>query len=391
MPLLFDREVIGPKTHAFVIGVGNYPFARAGQGVSAKLRAVPALPSAADSAKLVCNCLIENKDRLAAPLATLDVLISDPPATENRYPWVPAVHVDSATVSNVGTRGFAWYQRLSVQPGDVAFFYCCGHGASHLQQPVVFLEDLNSNPTYLWSHINLGELSYRLRKHQSISAAFLFSDACGEFIPQFELIKQAVPCPFYPDETESMFSVSRNQVSLLCAASENQLAYEGPDLAGSHLKFGRFTQTCLKGLSGSSARYSRGRWGVNSRDLQSDLKALRRIYFEHWGDKEPFDPYSAVTPSDLIPLVYPENFELPLVVSTDPTERMPYYDFAISERNEPAPPWLKNNATRAPGPWKTSVPPSINALYAIAIDGTDYFSQLFQPKEPLFEQWVSVP
>ncbi|WP_410689087.1 hypothetical protein [Citrobacter braakii] len=389
MPLLFDREIIGPKTHAFVIGVGNYPFAQAGQGVEADLRAVPALPSAADSAKLVCDWLLDNKDRLAAPLATLDVLVSDPPVTSNRYPWAPEVPVDSATVANVAARGLAWYQRLCVQPGDVAFFYCCGHGASHLQQPVVFLEDLNRDLTNVWSHINLGQLSYSLQKNQDISAAFLFSDACGEFIPKFELRQQAQPCLFYPEP--NLFAVRRNQVSLLCAASERQLAYEGPDLAGSHLKFGRFTQTCLKGLSGSSARYSRARWGVNSTNLQSDLKALRRIYFEHWGDKEPFDPYSAITPSDLIPIVYPENFELPLVVITDPPERMPYYDFAISERNEPTPPWLKNNATRGPGPWKTTVPPSINALYAIAIDGTDHFSQLFQPKEPLFEQWVTVP
>lgn len=389
MPLLFDREIIGPKTHAFVIGVGNYPFARAGQGVDADLRAVPALPSAADSAKLVCDWLLDNKDRLAAPLATLEVLISDPPVTENRYPWAPAVPVDSATVANVASRGLAWYQRLCVQQGDVAFFYCCGHGASHLQQPVVFLEDLNRDPTNVWSHINLGQLSSTLQKNHTISAAFLFSDACGEFIPKFELRRHAQPCLFYPEA--DLFSASRNQVALLCAASERRLAYEGTDSAGSNLKFGRFTQTCLKGLSGSSARYSRARWAVNSRDLQSDLKALRRIYFEHWGDKEPFDPYFAVTQSDSIPFVYPENFELPLVVITDPPERMPYYDFAISERNEPAPPWLKNNATRGTGPWNTSVPPGINALYAIAIDGADHFSQLFQPKEPLFEQWVTVP
>lgn len=391
MPLLFDREITGPKTHAFVIGVGNYPFARPGQGVDPSLRSVPALPSAADSAKLVCNWLLDNKDRLSAPLATLDALISDPPATANRYPWTPAVPVDPATEANVSTHGLDWYQRLCVQPGDVAFFYCCGHGASHLQQPVIFLEDLNRNLINAWSHINLGDLSTALRKNQTISAALLFSDACGEFIPKFELITKAQPCPFYPGPEQGLFIPSRNQVSLLCAAAEGQLAYEGTDSVGSNLKFGRFTQTCLKGLSGSSARYSHARWSVNSRDLQSDLKSLRRIYFEHWGNKEPFDPYFAVAPGDPIPFVYPENFELPLVVIADPPERMPYYDFAISQRNEPAPPWLKNKGVRDSAPWKTTVPPGINALYAIAIDGADHFSQLFQPKEPLFEQWVTVP
>lgn len=389
MTLLLDRHVIGPKTHAFVVGVGNYPFARAGQGVDADLRSVPPLPSAADSAKLVCDWLLDNQDRLAAPLATLDVLISDPPATANRYPWTAAVPVDPATELNVSIRGLAWYQRLCIQPGDVAFFYCCGHGASHLQQPVLFLEDLNHDITNVWSHINLGQLSTALRKNQTISAAFLFSDACGQFVSKFELRPQAQPCLFYPEP--DLFAVSRNQVSLLCAASEGQLAYEGTDAAGSNRKFGRFTQTCLKGLSGSSARYSRSGWGVNSRDLQSDLKSLRRIYFEHWRDNEPFDPYFAVTQSDPTPFVYPQNFELPLVVMTDPPERMPNFDFAISQRDDPSPPWLKNKETRDALPWCTTVPPGINALYAIAIDGTGHFSQLFQPKEPLFEQWVTVP
>lgn len=388
MPLLLERAIQGPKTHAFVIGVGKYPNAKAGKGVRDTLRSVPDLPSAADSAKLMCDWLLTNQDRLAAPLATLDVLISDPADPNDRYPWAVTSPVDPATEANVAARGLEWYQRVVAEPGDVAFFYCCGHGASHLQQPVLFLEDLNGSPVNAWSHINLGQLAYALRKNQSISAAFLFSDACGQYVPEFELGK-AQECRFYYEP--GLFTVSRNQVSLLCAAAEGQLAYEGTDAVGSNLRFGRFTQACLKGLGGSSARLFRTRWGVSCRDLLGDLKSIRRVFFNHWGSGEPFEPYLAVTQTDPIPIVFPDGFELPVVVMTDPPERMQDYGFIISQRSEPTPPWLKNRGAGDPSAWYTTVPPGRDALYAIAVRAGDHYPQLFQPKEPLFEQWVSVP
>jgi len=387
MPLLLDRSVPGAKTHAVVIGVGNYPHAKSGKGVQENLRRVPDLPSAADSAKLMCDWLLDHKDKLAQPLATLDVLISDPDAPNDRYPWAKGP-TDPATEANVLARGLDWYQRVVAEPGNVAFFYCCGHGASHLQQPVLFLEDLNQNRVNAWTHINLGLLALSLRKSQTVSAAFLFSDACGQYVPEFEL-GRSQDSRFFDEP--NLFAPSRNQVSLLCAAAEGQLAYEGADELGSSLKLGRFTQTLLKGLSGSSARWSRNRWGVPCRDLLGDLKSLRRVFFSHWGDNEPFEPYQAVTPTDPLPIVYPEGFELPLVVMTDPPDRMPDYGLVISQKNDPQPPWLKNRIAGNPSAWSTTVPPGRDALYAIAVRGADHYPLLFQPKEPLFEQWVSVP
>ncbi|KIR17367.1 caspase family protein [Pseudomonas brassicacearum] len=387
MTLLIDRALQGPKTHAFIIGVGNYPHAKAGFGVQENLRKVPNLPSAADSAKLMCDWLLSNQDRLAAPLATLEVLISDPPNPNNRYPWDHSP-VETATDVNVSTRGLEWFNRVVAEPDNVAFFYCCGHGASHLQQPVLFLEDLNQGPVNVWKHINLSSLAQALRKSQSVSAAFLFSDACGQFVPEFELGRPQ-DCRFFPDP--SLFAASRNQVSLLCAAAEGQLAYEGADTSDSPLKFGRFTQAVLKGLSGSSARWSRKGWGVSCRDLLTDIKSLRRVFFSHWSENEPFEPYPAVTQADPIPIVFPLEFELPLVVMTDPPDRMPQYNFVISQENDPTRPWLKNREAGDPSAWSTTVPPGRDALYAIAVRGADHYPLLLQPMQPLFDQWVTVP
>ncbi|MFG1260176.1 hypothetical protein V5F79_22880 [Xanthobacter flavus] len=388
MTLLVNRDVDGPRTHAFVLGVGSYPAAKAGVGVLQSLQKVPDLPSAADSAKLVTDWLIENQDRLAAPLATLEVLISDPAQPNNRYPWQRGP-IDAATAANVGTKGFAWYKRATATQGDVALFYCCGHGASHDQDPVLFLEDLNSDERNAWTHINLASLAQAFRKSKTVSAVFLYSDACGELIPEFELVNDPQSCAFYPQLTP--FGQSRNQVSLLCAAAEGLLAYDGPRAAGAQVKFGRFTQTLVQALNGSSARWVRDKWGVCGRDLLGDLKYLRRIFFSHWDSKQPFEPFEAFTQTDRLPVIFPGAFELPIVVMTDPPERMPQYGIGISQTKDEDAPWLKNRDAGDASEWSTTVPPSRDALYAIAFSDQGRYSLLFQPKEPLFDQWVSVP
>lgn len=387
MTLLLDRTIPGPKTHAFVIGVGSYPHAKLQRGVQESLRRVPDLPSAADSAKLMCDWLLSNQDKLVAPLATLEVLISEPAIPDDRYQWGEERPIDEASSISVRAAGQAWFGRLS-EADSTAFFYCCGHGASHLQEPVLFLEDLNEQAANIWSHINVGLLAYALRKKPSVSAAFMFSDACGEFIKEFELNRYEQDCRFF---NVSPVGGTHNRVSLLCAAAEAQLAYEGHDKPDSSLRFGRFTQALLKGLDGSSARWLQNRWSVSCRGLLSDLKAIRRVFFSHWGENEPFEPYQPVTQTDLIPIVFPEGFELPLVVMIDPLDRMSQYNLVISQRNDPTQPWLQNRNAGDSNPWFTMVTPSCDAHYAIAVKGAEHYPLLFQPKEPLFDQWVSVP
>lgn len=386
MTLLLNRVVQGPKTHALVIGVGNYP--HAAQGVDADLQNVPNLPSAADSAKRMCDWLLDNQDNLAAPLATLEVLISDPSNPNDRYPWIRGP-VDPATEANVKNHGKNWFDLVTAEAGNAAFFYCCGHGASHLEEPVVFLEDLNQNDINAWTHINLSSLARSLRKVSSISAAFLFSDACGEYVTKFEL-GEALETRFFAEPKG--FKTSNNKVSLLCAAAGGHLAYEGTVAKDSNLKFGRFTQTLIMALNGSSARWSQQKWGVSCRELPNDLKLLRRIFFSHWSDDEPFEPYPTFSQTDPIPIVFPTNFELPVVVMTDPLDQLPHYGLIISRRDDPAPPWLKDRNAGDSTAWATTVPPSFDIHYAIAVNGAGHRSRGFQPVQPLFDQlWVAVP
>src|SRR5688572_3732573 len=102
MTLIFSQPQVGPATHAFIVGVGGYPSCKAGKGQLAELRRVPDVPSAADSARLMCDWLIANDDRLAAPLASVELLITDAPhGGLTPYPWRNAQAVDAATSANV--------------------------------------------------------------------------------------------------------------------------------------------------------------------------------------------------------------------------------------------------------------------------------------------------
>jgi len=388
MTTLFERPLAEPATHAFVVGVGDYPHREPDWGGLPDLTNVPNIPSAADSAKFMCDWLLQNQDRLSAKLGSLEVLISDPAGAGDRYAWTPGKPVDRASAENVMEAGKDWLARLRGKPGDVALFYCCGHGAAHSAQPVLFLEDLNSSDDNPWVHLNLGNLAQSLRRETSIRCAFLFSDACGEFIPNFE-ISNPIEARFFRDPR--LFGSPRDKVLLLCAAPEKLLAYEGEANPGDNVRFGRFTQTLLKGLDGSSARLRGNQWTVYPSELINDLKNLRRIFYGHWSDL-PFEPSPVLTQNEIYPIIDLVAPELPVLIMTDPEEAMASFNLHVSERNDRAPPWIASKPDLSTAAWRTTVKAGMTPLYALAIADTDapFYSSCFLPIQPIFDQRVSV-
>ncbi|WP_349962880.1 hypothetical protein [Rhizobium sp. ZPR3] len=380
-----------------MIGVGDYPHAKPTKGQLKELRDVTDLPSAADSAKFVCEWLKLNTSRLAAPLASIEVLISDPTnlgAAGNRFQWSPGKPVARASEANIIKAGGAWWNRLSVRPGDTALFYCCGHGAMYATQPVLFLEDLNRSAANPWSHLGLGSLAQSLRRNPDIGSAFLFADACGEFLSKFEL-GLALECRFFPPPLP--FRAPRNNVALICAASETSFAYDGENLisadfglaAGNEVRFGRFTQVLIKALGGASARRVENQWTVDPTSLLVDLHKIRRIFFDRWVERS-FEHTAYVMPNDVYPIAtFNGNFELPIVIITDPVERMRDCDLYVSEQENLDLPWLRNRAAGDEGAWLVTVPATRRSLYAIAQREGQKYSTVFTP-EPLLKQLVGV-
>jgi hypothetical protein len=398
MTLLFKNSRIdGPCTHAFVIGVGDYPEAKPRRGQLKELQDVADLPSAADSAKFICDWLMRKGSGLASPLASLEVLISDPVSLgggSDRFGWTSEKPIDRATEVNVREAGAAWWTRLSARPGDTALFYCCGHGAMHSTQPVLFLEDLNLSISNPWAHLGLGSLAQSLRRNPHIRSAFLFADACGEFLSNFEL-GRALECRFFPPPAP--FQATRNNVALICAASETSFAYDGEDListdfglaGGNGARLGRFTQVLVKALGGASVRFVDKQWTVDPSSLLVDLNKIRRIFFGKWEERS-FEPTAYLMPNDIYPIAFfKDDFELPIVILTDPIERMPDCDLYVSEQDSLGLPWLKNRAAGEEGAWLLTVPATRRLLYVIAQREGQKYSTVFTP-EPLLKQLVGV-
>ena len=391
MTLLYERQIDGPCTHALVIGTGSYPQAKHGQGVLAQLGYVSDMASAADSALRICDWLYHNRDRLVAPLASLEVLISNPAEQQNRYQCQEAsfrhASIDEATSANVLAAGKAWIKRLN-QAECSAFMYACGHGAVYGHQPVVFLHDLNADETNPWAHINLGEIAYALQKKSTVQQAFLFTDACGEFVTDFQLSDNPA-CQFYANKSAKLNVAVNNRVLLMCAAAEGHLAWEGctPD---SPVQFGRFTLVLLMCLNGASSRLLNRRWVVHSSGLMDDIKPLYQTFFTYWPAKEPFEPCTAFSPNEPLPLVYPEQSELPLVLRTAPQNHLPDCRLILCTQDDPQSAALQ---TREAGPgvaWVTSIRADRLPVYAFAQSVTHAGGSAFVPNAPIFDEWVDV-
>jgi hypothetical protein len=400
-------------THAFIIGVGDYPDAKLDGGTDPDLRGVRDLPSAADSAKLMCDWLIANQDKLAAPLGSIEVLISDVAGGGSRYaPLDPALRgpIDRADGTTIPLAGQAWLDRLAGDPGGTAFFYACGHGANHGTLPVLFHSDLNRRRgADAYAHLNIGRMAQAFRQMTDLAAGFFFVDACGEFVKTFppDVRDDGFVSPGLPKDTD------RDKVWLLSAASAALLAYPGLDADdryrlfeekvdgngsiravtedGTPVKIGRFTQALLKGLNGASARWNGEGWSVDNIGLWSDLKPLHRIYFPSWKDK-PFEPSEFLTPNDRVPIIRHATPRFPVLVSTDPVQRTAEFDLKIGLAGDGTEPWIDSRQERIADAWLTHVNGDRSRpVYALALDGAGAcHSSFFKAEQPQFDQRVPI-
>lgn len=399
MTRIFERAAADfspdkPVTHAFVIGVGGYPKAKVGQGVDHDFHADD-LPSAADSARFFCDWLVANQDNLIAPLASLELLVSETAEGGDRYQWAPPVddggtpiQIASATSDEVDAAGTRWLEQFETRPGDIALLFCCGHGASLSSEPVLFLADLNADKKNPWSFININSLGRALRKDPNIGSAYLFADACGETIAGFELAK-AQDVRFWAAPVFG--ALEAQKVLLLCAAPAGLLAYDGA-MPGGDVRLGRFTQTLVKALNGASiSRWQTG-WAVSSSGLRDDLKMLRQFYFAGWEDQA-FEPASLMSFNDVRHLVRPDRPVIPIIVSRYPQGSIDGFSCCIIDQPPQPPPPV--SAPLVPFDqfrlaWRAEMTPRKTSAYATLFTQNSLHFTPFTPDRPHFDLQVEI-
>jgi hypothetical protein len=121
----------GPRLHAFIIGVGDYPHLVNGVPNAFHTNfGLQQLTTTILTAKRIAEWLLTKYDNSAVPLGSIEMFLS--PAQDVKRPDGSTVPIEEATTANINAACRArWIlQRSMPQPGGITLFYFAGHGLS---------------------------------------------------------------------------------------------------------------------------------------------------------------------------------------------------------------------------------------------------------------------
>lgn len=277
MTLVYSREgpEDQPRTHAFLIGCGRFPhYAQNGSADR---------PATAAGARAMTRFLIDHADALVAPLATVEVCLSDPAIATGAdqlaigpYPNDPRADdgVDSALRALVETAGLAWTARC--RPGDHMVFYMASHGVADANGAAGLLEDVASQPNRRWNEsLNITVLGQGLSQLDP-GGAWVFLDACQDVVTDF-LTTIAVSGVILVEINVQKLAKARVKALALAGSRFGASAW-APNSPDPPI----FTQTLLKGLGGACVKNFDGLgWAVSAASLQHDLPGVAEAALDY--------------------------------------------------------------------------------------------------------------
>jgi hypothetical protein len=287
LTLLYEAQIDGPVTHAFIMGCGRYPYLQANHAADRRAPVAGAIALA--------KMLLDDRDRLVAPLGSLEMLLSDPNVNDGSVDIgnvlggdVVTTVVEAADEQHFRDRGDDWLGRI--RPGDAVVFYFSGHGIADRQGGAVgLLEDIKSKTNRPWAQsFSASNLSQALQTLHPASA-WVFFDGCQEIVAEFA------------DRLWEVKNIDLKEVSLADITGD---VCEPLAIAGSrtgHLAWAPadfeppfFTQVLIKGLSGCCVERTQSHgWAVTGRMLLFGLRQLGETMFDHIIVKpQPILPYS---------------------------------------------------------------------------------------------------
>jgi hypothetical protein len=255
-------DLTGPRLHAFIIGVGDYPHLLAGAPNAFNSNfGLQQLTTTVHTAKKIAQWLATEYKNPAAQLGSIELFLS--PAETIARPDGTMVHIEAATTANIKAafRAVWLNQRCAAQPGGISFFYFAGHGLSAGGQyilPSDFADpnankwdcciDFNKSRTGM-GHINATQL--------------FFVDACRE--TPIDILTQAnPPTGIRLVDDATMFDHPQSEATYYAAADGRQ-AY-GPDTDATY-----FATALIESLDGAAALNKNGKLTVDTFSLGNAL------------------------------------------------------------------------------------------------------------------------
>ncbi len=260
----------GPRLHAFVVGVGPYPFCgerASGPSRSRRiLRDLGSLTAPPPSARAVVDWLLANPvDGGGLRLGTVEVLISDAEPVQIEPSPESHVDVERATFDNflAGFRG--WYGRCDSRDDNVALFYFCGHGWGRRGEQLLLLEDVGREPYSLLANCASFADVYAAMEGCRARTQAYFVDACrGMPTELLELEARSGTLMDVPHRTRGA-----RHAPVMFSTVPGQLAWASVG------EVTPFTVAMLQTLDGLGARRGRDRkWTVFTEQVGPDLDAV---------------------------------------------------------------------------------------------------------------------
>jgi hypothetical protein len=269
--LVVDRGTDGVRTHALVVGVGEYSHLLGGDQRRKVVQDVPLgqLTSPPVSARAFVDWLASTHNCPAAPLGTVEVLLSPP----GRYELPPGsletgsqYDVEVANWPNVEAASSAWWERCDANPNNVAMFYFCGHGLE-VGNLALLLSDFGaSDVNRLANAIDLHKTRLAMDACAARHQIFIV-DACREFVR---------PLKDYPSKVgRSLFGMpiprrSRKTSTIYHATARGDIA------EGDENEVSRYTSALITALDGAGATEvgANEEWAVTLDSLSYALGVL---------------------------------------------------------------------------------------------------------------------
>ncbi len=308
MTLLLDKASTRPGTHAIVIGIGRYPWLDGGKG---KPRFVDhdgmgQLTSPPASARAFATWLLETYDNPAAPLASVELLLSDAKSQTFKAP-TGTVTVEPALIANVTTAIRGWAKR-SKHERDLLLFFFSGHGIAAAVQTTLLCEDYGSDELSPMSFgVDFNKLHIGLDRSTARLQCF-FVDACrvgsSTILESFNNYGQPIIDPTKEPRPRP------RQAPVFHATLAGQLAY------GRKNKPSYFTEAVLRGMRGAGSDNSQDglTWWVETDQLLRALPKLLPRIVKDPNEILPQPPGSDITSFPLHRLNHPPK-EIPVDVS----------------------------------------------------------------------------
>ncbi|OCK55065.1 hypothetical protein LMTR3_09875 [Bradyrhizobium sp. LMTR 3] len=365
----------------FIVGVGRYRHLLGGASPTPGAPPLGQLTSPPISARALARWFTSPKFANAhAPLGSLEMLLSD--STGQIF---DGVQVDDATSDKIQTAFDAWKQRCHADPGNIAFFYFCGHG---LQKDVVALlpEDFAASENNLWKHSIDFDKTYVGMVRCRAGTQFFVVDACRELsqtaIKDEEFGGTALISPRLGD------SHLRTAPKLFATALGRQAFGDSNGVS-------RLTGALIECLDGLGATDDGPEWVINTTQLGIAVQSLVRHQNEVLkipeNNRQIVDPAGgdlANGPQRL--LVFPAGSSPTVIVKfgcnpSSIAEKVTF--FAVPENGPklPAP---------NPGPWITTVSAGLYVFgcsFNLAAGPSDVPAPRVFVRPPIYHTQINVP